>query len=97
LRIAWAEIGSNKDLIAGAFQLERVGSIKSRIRRALGFLLEGNFGKGLKDGREWTQFVVHIEAVEVLETIRQAQHRLKALFFEYLSRSRKRKRHSEKI
>jgi hypothetical protein len=68
-------------LIAGALQLERVGSIKSRIRRALGFLLEGNFGKGLKDGREGTQFVVHIEAVEVLETVRQALVEIKGFIF----------------
>jgi hypothetical protein len=65
----------------GTFQLERVGSIKSRIRRALGFLLGGNFGKGLKEGREGTQFLDHIEAVEFLETIRQAPAEMKGLIF----------------
>jgi hypothetical protein len=68
-------------VIAGTFQLERARSIKSRIRRALGFLLEGNFGKGPKEGREGTQFVVHIEAVEVLETVRQAPVEIKGLIF----------------
>jgi hypothetical protein len=66
---------------AGTFQLERVGSIKSRIRRALGFLLDGNFGKGLKEGREGTQFVDHIEVVEFMETVRQAPAEMKGLIF----------------
>jgi hypothetical protein len=67
--------------MAGAFQVKRVGSIKSLMRRALQFLLEGNFGRGLKDGREGTQFDVHIEAVEVLETKRQALAEIKGLIF----------------
>jgi hypothetical protein len=66
---------------AGTFQLERVGSIKSRIRRALGFLLNGNLGNGLKEGSDGTQFVDHIEAVEFLETVRQAPAEIKGLIF----------------
>jgi hypothetical protein len=58
-RTAWAEEESNIEVTAGTFQLERVGSIKSRIRRALGFLLNGNLGKGLKEGSEGTQFLTY--------------------------------------
>jgi hypothetical protein len=43
--------------------------------------LDGNFGKGLKEGREGTQFVDHIEVVEFLETVRQAPAEMKGLIF----------------
>jgi hypothetical protein len=81
LRIAWAEKESNKEVTAGTFHLERVGSIKSRIRRALRFLLNGNLGKGLKEGREGTQFVDQIDTVEFLDTVRQAPAEMRGLIF----------------
>jgi hypothetical protein len=48
-----------------------MGSIKSFICKAWKFRLEGNFGIGLKEGRDETQFVDHIEDEEILETFRQ--------------------------
>ena len=54
-----------------------MGSIKSLICRAQKFRLEGIFGIGLKEGRDGTQFVDHIEDEEILETLRQASMEIK--------------------
>ena len=53
-----------------AFQRGRLGLIKSLIWREGKFQLEGNFGLGLKEGMEGTQFEDQIEEDDVLETFR---------------------------
>jgi hypothetical protein len=43
--------------------------------------LEGNFGIGLKEGREGTHFEDHIGAKEVLEILREALTEIKGFIF----------------
>jgi hypothetical protein len=87
LRISWVDIVSNRSWIEGAFQLARLGSIKSLTRRAGRFLLRGNFGSSLKDGIVGTQFKDQIGVEEVLETFRLAHADINGLIFMILFQS----------